>query len=242
MEKIAIFVEGQTELIFVREYLLKTLDIQTIAISCEKLYADFSAEKVPYEIPNDDAQFQFFIYNTGNDEAVLKRLIQRLPFLRKNNFTKIIGLRDMYSEKYEKMAKSKVINANIIANFIAGANETIQEECEDSSNVHFCFAIMEIEAWFLNLHYVFECIDARLTKEFIAQELGWDIDNECAEQKFFNPANNLERLYEAVGNKYDKHAGDIEAIMKELAKSDFEQLYQSDKSPSFRNFVDILKN
>lgn len=139
MEKIAIFVEGQTELVFVYNYLLAKYNKQDLSITTEKVYADFNTEPLDYVFHWTNPTVEFFIYDAGSDEAVLKRLIQRLPFLRKSNFTKIIGLRDMYGDKYKKVAKQSIINNDIIQNFIDGANETIQDECEDPKQCTFLF-------------------------------------------------------------------------------------------------------
>jgi hypothetical protein len=239
MEKVAIFVEGQTELIFVREYLLKTFEYQNLSVSCLKLNVDFSTEKIPHDYGSKDAAQQFFIYNVENDNAVLTRIIDRVPFLAKSEFTKVIGLRDMYSAAYKKKVKGKIIDLAVTQKFIDGTNETIAEKITKFKNVYFCYAIMEIEAWFLNMYSVFEHINEQLTEAFISKKLNWDIDKDCAETIFFNPANDIECLYSAVGLKYDKSKGDIEAIMENIDKADFEWLYKSNKSASFKQFVDL---
>jgi hypothetical protein len=242
MEKIAIFVEGHAERIFVRDFLMKKHDYSNIKLKCFQLEKDKVPMPAEYDFICQDYTCEYQLTCVGNDDTVIPYILEQEQLLCNTGFTKIIGLRDMYSKQYKKFCPSKQIDSTLNDKFINSAKATIQDNAKTSIPITICFAIMEIEAWFLNLHYVFECIDARLTKEFIAQELGWDIDNECAEQKFFNPANNLEHLYQSIGNKYDKHAGEVEAIMAVLKKEHFEKLYQSDKSPSFRNFVDILKN
>ena len=49
MRKIAIFVEGQTELIVVREYLLKWFNYENIEIECRTLFTDSKFHAFPYD-------------------------------------------------------------------------------------------------------------------------------------------------------------------------------------------------
>ena len=53
MVKTAIFVEGQTELIFVREYLLKLYGYNGVEVACFTLFTDGSrnSTEYPYQCP-----------------------------------------------------------------------------------------------------------------------------------------------------------------------------------------------
>lgn len=48
MKKVAVFVEGQAELILVRELLLKMYDYQDIGINCYNLICD-NLDEAPYQ-------------------------------------------------------------------------------------------------------------------------------------------------------------------------------------------------
>ena len=63
MKKIAIFVEGQTELIFVREYLLKQFEYQGIDLECRNLFKDEKIQSAEYDFPNNEAEIHFQIIN-----------------------------------------------------------------------------------------------------------------------------------------------------------------------------------
>ncbi len=56
MTKTAIFVEGQTKLVFVREYLLKSYAYQDISIACYTLFRDDSFNTTEYAFPNENAR------------------------------------------------------------------------------------------------------------------------------------------------------------------------------------------
>ena len=111
MKKIVIFVEGQTELIFTRELLLKCYEWQNIWIECYSLFNDRDLNPVDYSHKDPNAEFYYQIINIGNDTKVLSSILKRERYLFSSNqsFDKIIGLRDMYSKEYREAAKSQVI-------------------------------------------------------------------------------------------------------------------------------------
>jgi len=125
MVKTAVFVEGQTELIFVREFLLRYFDYQDIRLECFSLITEGNMSHAPYDFPFQDAKFYFQIINVGNDRAVLSNLLKREKHIWESGFQRIIGLRDMYSEEYRKLANSRDIVASISAQFITGHDEQI---------------------------------------------------------------------------------------------------------------------
>ena len=95
MNKIAIFVEGQTELIFTREY-LNLLYCYNVSINCLKLQAG-NTTPVPYSYNPPNAEYEFYIYMVQNDVKVLSAMKEKESILYKQGFSKVIGLRDMYS-------------------------------------------------------------------------------------------------------------------------------------------------
>jgi len=70
LQKIAIFVEGQGELIFIRKLLVLLNEPAQISFGCFKLYGH-AQQEVPYQYKNPYAKVHFNIINVGNDERVL---------------------------------------------------------------------------------------------------------------------------------------------------------------------------
>jgi len=134
MIKTAIFVEGQTELIFVREMLLKMFGYQNISLECYTLFTDSNFNSTEYPFPNPEAEYYFQIINVGNDASVLTRMLRRQRQLFKSGFSKIIGLRDMYSREYRKLSKGAEINQELNQKFILAHRNQIT-----STNVFFLF-------------------------------------------------------------------------------------------------------
>ena len=235
MIKTAIFVEGQTELVFVRELLLKVFEYQRIALECYTLFTDSSFIPAEYAFPNQEAEYFFQVINVGNDQSVLSRILRREEYMRHEGFVRIIGLRDMYSRQYREEAQNHKIDPILNQKFIVGARAQIK-----STNTYFSFAIMEVEAWLLGLRKVFAKMDERLTAEFIEEKLGFNLDTIDAEEAFFHPANQVNDLFGLIGKHYNKSKGDINAIVSHIAREDYFELLESDKCASFKEFLHFL--
>ncbi len=234
MKKIAIFVEGQTELIVVREYLLKWFDYQNLEIECRTLFSDGKFHSSEYDYSTPNPQFHFQIINVGNDNAVLSRILKREQYMWRAGYEKIIGLRDMYSKEYRE--KSTVIDESVNKQFINARSEIIQLRATQPDKIKMCFAIMETETWFLGLHEIFEKIDKQLTNDFIFNQLSINLADIDPEKDVFHPAILLERIYGLIGNNYQKHKGDIEALTHHFDRESINNLLEQDKCNSFNVF------
>lgn len=72
MKKIAIFVEGKTELIFVRDYLFKVFGYEKISLICFKLQGGKQNE-IPYSYSSPSSELYFEFYGL---ETMRKFLLQ----------------------------------------------------------------------------------------------------------------------------------------------------------------------
>lgn len=190
MRKIAIFVEGQSELIFVRNLLYHLLDSTKFSFECFKLHAN-SQQEVPYEYNNPHAEVHFQIISVGNDERVLDAIKERKDRLLNKGFTKIIGLRDMYSKAYRN--ESKNINDKVTQQFIEAVTTAIAE-MDNADKISFHFAIMELEAWWLSMYNLFTKINKLLTVRFIEEKLGYNLSQIDPEHFFIQPVNSIKFL------------------------------------------------
>jgi hypothetical protein len=238
MRKFAIFVEGQTELITVRELLLRKFNY-VVKIECITLFTEGKLRKVPYDFFNLNAQFHFLIINVGNDK-VLSRILRREKLMWSAGYERIIGLRDMYSEEYRDISPQQ-IDPKATQKLIDDHNETIKNQSQYPEKIVMCFAIMEIEAWFLGMYQIFERLDTRLTVEYIRTQTGIDLEKVNPETEFFHPANQMEAIYKIAGLSYDKSKEVIEAIAKYLKQEDYTDLIKSGKCHSFHKFYQALE-
>lgn len=228
VRKVALFVEGLAEQVFVRDFLIKWYDWDgsKVGLTCYKLHAGNEYD-APYPYGTADSENYFQIFNVGNDNSVLSIMLDRADWLHKAGYTLVVGLRDMFSKVYHQKTFQKnnerVIDPEINERFIQSA----KEEMEASSKpleLQMHYAIMEVEAWLLGMSKFMEYLQ--------------DIND--PETDIYHPAEKLKELMEDMGSGYDKHSKDIESIIGNLEKEDYLALYESGRCVSFRKFVEVL--
>lgn len=74
-KKLAVFVEGQTELVFVREFLKQWYgyDVNIVGFDCYNLLSKEFCD-AEYKYGNEDSENYFMIVNVGNDNSVLSSI------------------------------------------------------------------------------------------------------------------------------------------------------------------------
>jgi hypothetical protein len=228
MRRIAIFVEGQTELIFVREFLLKWFEYQ-IDVECRTLFNSERMTNADYDFSCETANVHVQVINVGMDENVLTRILDREKFLQNAGYELIIGLRDMYSEQYKKQNKGNGINVEIIDKFRSGTNTTIQQKAKRADLIRFCYAVMELEAWLIGIESLWKDIDPEIRQKNQA----W-LDSP---ESIFHPAKFIESL-----QSYSKHKGQVESIVGRISREDYIELHESQRCPSFCEFVQHIQS
>ena len=229
MKKVAIFTEGQGELIFMRRLLPDIWGYENVSFECLELYSD-RLQDVPYQYTPPNPKIHLQMINVGNDERVLDIILERKNGLAAKGF-EIIGLRDMYSSAYKRRAHQ--INPQVTKTFLDFTQKTISEN-SNPGEVSFFYAIMELEAWILGLRSLFHKLDPRLTFDFINEQLGYDLATIDPETEFFHPAANLDEILALVGKRYTKSKDQMEGLLKLVEPEDFLQLAESGKCNSFK--------
>lgn len=228
VRKVALFVEGLAELVFVREFLLKWYewDSTKVGFDCYTLHAGDQCEE-SYSWGDKDSESYFQILNAGNDNKVLSAMLDRAEGFHDAGYTLVVGLRDMYSKDYTDKTslknKKRVIDFELNNKFIRGAQLAIQAKSK-SIDIRLHYAIMEVEAWLLGMPSYMERLQ-NITDP---------------ETEIFHPAAKLAELRNAEGLTYDKHKEEIENIVGNLTKNDYLALFHSDRCQSFRTFVETL--
>jgi hypothetical protein len=244
MRKVAIFVEGQTELIFVRESLLRLWEYQNIQLECRTLFTDHQYNHAEYDYINPSAGFHFEIINVGNDNAVVPRILSREKYLWNQGFELILGLRDMYSKDYRELNSKSPgkINSELIQKFTDGAASTVNGKSSRPERIFIHFAIMEVEAWFLGMYQYLERHHEALTSDHLLKEIGLSLENCDPETEIYHPTTTLDSIYQLVGERYGKSRSEIEAILSLVEKDDLLALAASGKCASFARFyADLLR-
>ena len=240
--KIAIFVEGDTELVFVRHFLYTwyNYDANMLGFECYKLQSN-NKHTVPYPVGNRNSENFYEIIVVGNDNSVLSKMLSRAEELGNAGFSSIIGLRDMFCDKYHQASShGRVVSTSLNAKFINMAQKEIsQSQLSNKQDIHLHFAIMEVEAWLLGMNRLPMVIDSSLTAVSIKESLDIDLSQD-PEMTIYHPAVVLNNIYNLSGKTYGKHTDDTEKIISQLLREDFEQLYTSGKCQSFQQFVNAI--
>lgn len=205
MRKLAIFVEGQTEQIFVREFLKSfasqhSISIEEAVIGGKKKIRTVTLIK--HEPPNPETEFYILIYDSGQDNSVNSDMRDQRSSLTQNGYEKIIGLRDLYPKNISEKAILERSFQYTLRN-------------QTGIPIHLIFAVMEFEAWFLAEWKHFQKIDKCLTPNYIKQEFGFNPEIDNIENRP-HPAEDLDLIYQRVGRCYDKTKAQVEEIVSYL--------------------------
>ncbi|MGK0324229.1 MAG: hypothetical protein ACJAR4_002279 [Psychroserpens sp.] len=198
MKKIAIFVEGLTEQIFIIKFILFLCKKNGVEIKIESLTGGANSSQRTIEdvtvlqsVNKEDViDFYFLIRNSNTDSKVKSDMIDGLNTLHEAGFSKVIGLRDTYPTP-----------KNDISNLIKFQGYGFPNSPKIPYSL--LFAVSEIEAWFIADTKHFKKIDNKLAPDFIKDNSGVDINNIDIES-IEHPAEVLHNIYKLVGLAYRK--------------------------------------
>ncbi len=227
MKKIAIFVEGHTEVIFVVWLLRKSFDAYIIKEDVAFTLIEMEVYKEP------DIYYHFQISLAGCDEAVLKTMISQAPryFSSKYSYSRILGLRDLFSDKLKrklderikitgKFDRSPKIIKELFKKIKEEDSQIIEDESDkknfDKDNLIIIYSIMEIEAWFLAEFHFLEKINSKLIPEFIQNEIKNINLIEDDPQEYWHPARVLDKIYHLINENYKKKSEQTREIIRKI--------------------------
>ncbi|MEH2060077.1 MAG: DUF4276 family protein [Nostoc sp.] len=227
MKKLAIFVEGQTEQIFVRTLLKEIAGKNNIAID-ESSVSGKLGSRITTLIMRDNitsqTKFYVLVYNSCSDNSVVSDMRDQYASLIGSGFERVIGLRDVYPIPIaEKLKLQSRLNYFLPKGTIP---------------IHLVLAVMEIESWFLAEWNHFMKIDLSLTPDKIQATFGFNPQTDDMETRP-HPANDMDLIYKLVGRAYKKQRNQVNTIVSSL---DYEFLYMQlvNSVPSLGELVRYL--
>jgi hypothetical protein len=206
MDKLAIFVEGQTEQIFVEKLLLAIAGQQQIHIDMVQAYGGSSRIprlwiEVDAHRPDPDKRYYVIIYDCMNDERVLSDIREHYDNLIAQGYKDIIGIRDVrprapadiptIRQDFDTFIPKRPIYPILI------------------------LAIMEIESWFIGEHTHFPRFHPDLTEPRVNAQLGYD-PSTCDLETIPSPADDLCSVYGLVNRGYSKDRRQVERTVHHL--------------------------
>lgn len=195
MRKIAFFVEGQTEQIFVNRLVRYILGPKNTTIIQKKIKGGTNVPKMEMTINKNEvdlAKYEVLIVNCGSDNRVKSEMLENFENLEASNYQKIIGLRDLYPLPLSEVDKLK-------------KGLTFLPKQFRTKIIYFdiILAIREIESWFLCDRKLFFNLNNKLTEEFLIKNLGY-IPCQTNIKNIEHPAEEINKVLQLIGQAYSK--------------------------------------
>jgi hypothetical protein len=216
MKKLAIFVEGKTEQLFVEKLLFEIAGRHALEIVKFKATGGAQPGTRRLEVitaatapaaPAPARKYYIMLVDCGTDNRVKSDIVDNYRSLAASGYSAIIGIRDVYPDASHAE----------IARLRTGLNTGLPTV---PIVVSFILGIMEIESWFLSEFTHFERINPALTPARILAELGMDTQAHDM-QLLPQPAVNLDSAYRIVGMRYDKTHRRITRTVEALSYEHF---------------------
>lgn len=212
MKRIAFFVEGLSEQLFLEKLLLEVFSCNKIAVESRKMRG---GTRVPVTItqittptPTVNTEYYILIYDCGGDSNVGSYIRDQRESLKNHGYIKIIGIRDVYP----------AFTRSEIPRLIRSIHFGIPQK---DLPVKFILSIMEIESWFLAEETHYAKINASLSVSLIQSNLGFNPASYDT-QLFDMPAIKLNEVYQLVSMRYSKESASISRTINAL---DFANIY-----------------
>lgn len=211
MKKIAIFVEGLTEQLFVEQLLLKIVGQKHLVIHKAKATGGKTKRRhvsiIEASTPTDTCRYLALIVDSSGDSRVASDIRERYQSLAQAGHSAIIGIRDVYPNTRAQIFQ-------------------VRQQCafrvpQAPIPVYFILGVMETESWFIAEHTHFAQIDKLLTPAATAAALTYDpasYDIQLRE----HPAQDLDTAYKTVGCRYIKRRDNIQRTVEVL---DYAEVY-----------------
>ena len=207
-KRIAFFVEGQTEQIFIARLVKEILGSQYTNITLKQYRGGTNAPKTEIVRSCIDstkkARYEVLISDCGADNRVKSEIMDNMSNLKESNYSMLIGLRDLYPlpmSDYDKLKKG----LNYLPNHLRA------EQC----HFEIVVAVRELETWFIAETNHFRKVDRRLTGRFIKERIGYN--PECIDvQTIKHPSLDLNAIYRLVGKNYNKRFWQVSKLVNRL--------------------------
>jgi hypothetical protein len=205
MKKIALFVEGQTEQIFVKKLIEQVISPNKVTMTTYQLRGGTKSTRnlilLETQSVTQQTDYYFAIYDCGNDSKVKEDIIENLPSMEKNGFSMVIGIRDVYPNNDNI--------AHLRRYLMFGIPST-------SIPTQIVLAVNEVEAWFLAEENHYQKIDTRLSLDKVNAIAEIDVSKDSTEI-IAHPTEKLQLIY-----KYTKSKNKVSRIVNAL---DYVNLY-----------------
>lgn len=217
--KAAIFVEGHTEAAFVKALISEVAGSRNLLITEE--YFSSGTFVLSLNPQSAGQRSEVLIANCCSDGKVATAIRDRYAGLVAAGYGAVIGLRDIYPEPSTQLMAIKQLVSGIMP------KGPVPSEM--------CFAVPEVEAWFIEEETHFSRVHASLDQASILAGTGYDILSGRAET-IPHPAAMLHNMYSVANLAYRKKQNHIARTVSAL---DMANLYigSRQRSKSLDEFI-----
>lgn len=226
MKKLAIFVEGQTELIFVKKFIEEIAGQQRVEFRLATIRGALPSQLVqmsghPQAASVTNRTHFVLIFNCEQDGRVKSTILDRYDTLTKAGYDLVLGLRDLYPTPLSDIDKVKM-----------GLRTRIPTK---GLPINILLSVAEIEAWFIREHSHFQRVDPRLDVQTIASTFGFDPRVDDVE-RIAHPSDFLHKIYRLAGKAYNKTRSHVQRTVDAI---DYAALYIEGRNnvPHLNDFV-----
>jgi hypothetical protein len=195
MNKMAVFVEGYTEVVFVDRLIAEIASASAVQIEWRRISGGTTCPRSNHQLkaagPHTGQKHFIVIHDCGGDDAVKTRMMHEYKNLAEAGYSRILCIRDVYP---------RFTHAEIPA-LEASLPKYVKSK---PIVVDFILSIMELEAWFLAECGHYPKIDPAITALAIKTSLGFDPEADDMQLRP-EPAEDLMRCYALGAKKYDKY-------------------------------------
>lgn len=220
-KKLAVFVEGQTEQIFL-ERLIKEI---AGAHNVHFVLKNFSKHRIVNfrQIVRENEEVRYFVllYDCQNDDQVKSKIRYERENLEKAGYNFIIGVRDLYPRPFDDIP---ALERNLLYGLPT-----------KGIPIHIVIALTEIEAWFLQDYRHYPNISSGLDPSTFKAAFNFDPAVDSAEA-VHHPTGLLTNIYASVGEEYSKSRA---SVQRTVAALDIDALVLETSSliPRFHDLV-----
>jgi len=201
VKKLAIFVEGLTEQLFISKLFIELTGGKNIKIECQKARktprGNRSFQVIDATSTDTGQKYYVLIRDCGGESTVKSDIVDSCADLTRSNYEKILGLRDV-SPSFTHADIPKLERL-----------------------LRILLAVMECEAWFLAETTHYEKIDSSITLDKVRDLLSFDPSCNNVEARM-HPADDLNRIYHLAGKAYIK---DRKRISRTVEVLDYGLIY-----------------
>lgn len=226
MKRLAFFVEGYSELLFVEKLIWKIAGSRVVRIergsikggkTIPKRFEIFTAKNV-----TSGEEYYVLIVNCQGDSQVKTRMIEEHRSFTSQGYEKIIGLRDVFPDFQHSD--------------IPQLQTRMQQNFDTSlTPAEVILSTMEIESLFLGESTHFEKIDPAITASSIKARLGFDPVSDDMELRP-EPAADLANCYAIAGKTYNKYL-----VKDTIDVLDFDHVYLTQPA-RFQSLAQLVSN